>query len=215
MFSSNVHGSYFTCQRLAFFLAATKRKKGKKLIKTQYCMSRTFIAIESDAISFVVWWRAWVREYFFQIRYTSKKKKNYKISLDFLNQKNLRWNLSKNITVQYSIEHSKDEMMMMMMLQGLYYLSLYYVSILFWYSITHLFLSIFFFAFHSSMKTSTSTTKTATLQIFLLLLAKKRKRASEKGRMRSLQTIESVICQNEVHKSPQEYFSWAPDALFI
>jgi len=107
-----------------------------------------------------------------------QEKKNIKISLDFfLNQKNLRWHLSKHIIPQYSIEHTKDEMMMM--LQGLYYLSLYYVSILFWYSITHLFLSIFF-PLHSSMKTSTATTKTATLPIFLLLLAKKYKEQVEK-----------------------------------
>ena len=76
--------------------------------------------------------------------YDTRARKKIKFLSTFFKPKNLRWHLSKHIIAQYSIEHSKDKMMMM--LQGLYYLSLYYVSILFWYSITHLFLSIFFFS---------------------------------------------------------------------
>lgn len=171
MFSSNVHGSYFTCQRLAF-LAATKRKKGKKLIKTQYCMSRTFIAIESDAISFVVWWRAWVREYLFRIRYTSKKK-NIKISLDFFKPKKPA--LAYYCTIQYRAykrwnDDDAARFILFVIILRVNFILIFY----------HSFIFIDFFPLHSSMKTSTATTKTATLPIFLLLLAKKYKEQVEK-----------------------------------
>lgn len=74
-------------------------------------MSRTFIAIESDAISFVVWWRAWVREYLFRIRYTSKKK-IHKISLNFFKPKKkpaLAFKQAYYCTIQYRAFKRRDD----------------------------------------------------------------------------------------------------------